>query len=91
MPEVTVKPPGADPFVAWRDGAPTDALPPEARVEAEDLIARQARLGLTIEGPFVDASWETVEQAVAVLVEVYPDTDVLADPPLALGPRDLAI
>lgn len=91
MPEVTVQPPGADPFVAWRDGAPTPALPVEARAEAEQLIARQARLGLTIEGPFVDASWATVEQAVAVLVEVYPDTAVLADPPLALGPREHSI
>jgi hypothetical protein len=89
MQTITVAPIGADPFVAWADGRPS--LPPAALAEADELIRDARRLGLTMEGPYVVAGWDTIEAAYGVLREVYPETSIVADPPLPIGPREHAV
>lgn len=66
------------PFVAWRDGSPL--LRGSDLERAEQLVGQ--RLGLTPEGPFFVAGWETIEQAAVILRSLFPRAGVVGDPPL---------
>lgn len=79
MSSLTVHPlDGSQPFVAWSDGVPA----PEATRLAMDGGMLSLPLGLTPEGPFFDAGWDTIEQAAVLLRDIYPGAGIVGDPSL---------
>jgi hypothetical protein len=79
MSTIRVEPIEGAAFEAWRDGKPS--LPAEDAARAASWIGEP--VGLTPEGPYYAAAWDTLEAAAAFLTELYPQALVVADPSIA--------